>query len=262
MFDSKLNRIAALVGALVAVMAFAGLAWAASTTGASRHQSKHHAKHQSARSRHLLCLRYDSDDTPQCLRQGPRGYRGRRGYRGHRGARGPVGLTGVVGQVGPVGLQGNTGAQGIQGIQGIKGIQGPVGAFATGGVDAGLNLYEVAGSMIQTSENNGSPGVGTALPQSVALCRSSGPDREAYDGGAVITTTNSSGTVNPNDVVELEQSYPGLYAGPTEVDPLPLGSTPGAVSPQPANAYGATAVIDRLANGDHVTLQAYVICGP
>lgn len=255
MFHSKLNRIAGVVGALVALAAFAGLAWATTTTSAGS------AKH-SAHGQHLLCVRLDSDDTPQCLRQGPRGYRGRRGYRGHRGARGPVGFTGITGLTGPVGAQGDTGAQGaqgIQGIQGVQGIQGPPGAFATGGSDAGGNMIEVLGSKIgPITENNGNPGPGTVIqPASVARCPTSGPDQEAYDGGAIITVSNTS-----YDVVGLQSSYPGLYVGPTEVDPLPAGAPPGGVSQESANAYEAQAVVTQMANGDTVTFQSYVVCGP
>ena len=63
-------------------------------------------------------------------------------------------------------------------------------------------------------------------------------------------------------MVGLEASYPGRWAGSTEVDPLPISGTPGAVSPEPANAYEAKAVIEQVKTFDQVTLQAYVVCGP
>jgi hypothetical protein len=100
------------------------------------------------------------------------------------------------------------------------------------------------------------PSTGTELPPSVARCPISGPDQEAYDGGAIITTSSN------NDVVGLEDSYPGLYVDQATVDPLPLGSKPGAVSTLPANAYEARAVIGEMQSNDSVSVQAYVVCGP
>jgi hypothetical protein len=114
----------------------------------------------------------------------------------------------------------------------------------------------VLGSKIGPIPFPSGPATGTELTPSVARCPVSGPDRVAYDGGASVLTSN------PGDVVGLESSFPGLYAGPTEVDPLPLGSAPGAVSSQAANAYEVQAVITHMNSGDNVTVQSYVVCGP
>jgi hypothetical protein len=162
--------------------------------------------------------------------------------------------------VGAVGVQGATGAQGIQGIQGMT---GGVGVFAPGGFKPGGSIETVIGTQITASFPNG-PGTGTELPPSVARCPSSGVDREAYDGGAIIKTSNPNnpGATTNDDVVGLESSFPGLYVSQTEVDPLPIGAQPGAVYIQGANAYEAQAVISLMQSGDNVSVQAYVICGP
>jgi hypothetical protein len=246
-----LIRIVALVGACLAGTAFAGLSLART----SSHASAKHVKQ--AQHAGQLCVRYDTDDPQaQCLRRGPVGRRGPRGAQGPigvTGARGPVGLVGPVGAVGP---QGPIGAQGAQGSQGI---QGPNGAHVGGG-----NTQLVLGSKIGPIPfTANAPGIGTELTPSVARCPTAGANREAFDGGAIISTANPNQPGLPTgDVVGLEGSYPGLYAGPTEVDPLPLGGTPGAVSPEAANAYQAQAVITQMHSGDNVTVQAYVICGP
>jgi hypothetical protein len=80
---------------------------------------------------------------------------------------------------------------------------------------------------------------------------------EAYGGGATITKAGNSIT---GDVISIEDSFPGKYVGPQEVDPLV--TVAGAVSTQPANAYEAIAIINTLSNQDSVTLQAYAVCGP
>lgn len=252
---NRLIRIAAIVAsvsACVAMTAFAGISLAAAAGGGSRH-------HQLA-PRGPRCVRFDGDDTPQCLKWGPRGHRGRRGARGHRGPRGHVGRRGALGPIGVVGPQGATGPAGPQGAagqSGIAGIQGPSGTFATGGSDPGGNLIEVLGTKIgPITFTSNVPGTGLELTPSTARCPTSGPDREAYDGGAKITTTSTS------DVVGLESSFPGLYVGATEVDPLPLGSAPGVVSSESANAYEVQPVVTQMGSGDQVTYQAYVVCGP
>lgn len=252
MGSQRLIRVAACVGACLCGTAFAGLPWADATS---------HPVIVKKSTPHRLCVRYDIDDRPGCLGLGRRGQTGPRGLRGRIGARGATGATGAVGPVGAVGAVGPTGPQGAQGIQGIQGIQGPPGAFVSpGGSDAGGNTVIRLGSRIGPIP---SPATGTELTPSVARCPISGPDQEAYDGGAVITTANPASPGTPtNDVVGLESSFPGLYAGATEVDPLPLGAHPGDVSVEPANAYEAQAVVTSVANGDNVTVQAYVVCGP
>jgi hypothetical protein len=88
---------------------------------------------------------------------------------------------------------------------------------------------------------------------SVARC-SAGSDPEVYGGGGLIV---KGGTNSGGDIVMLEASYPGTYAGPgAEVNPITSGS------PTASNAYEAKAVVDTLNQNDDYTLQAYVICGP
>jgi hypothetical protein len=253
-----LIRIAALagvclVGAGFAGAAFAGLPWA----GARAHAA-------AARTRHAgdLCVTFDSDDQPACLGRGPRGQRGPHGPRGLIGRTGAIGPVGLIGSVGAVGPQGPVGPSGPRGIQGIQGIQGPPGAFTAGGSDPGGNTVVVLGSKLGPITITNGPDTGTELTPVVARCPTAGPDREAYDGGAIITTAHPNQPGPTNDVVGLENSFPGLYNGPTEVDPLPIGATPGAVSAQPANAYEAQAVITQIQSLDNVTVQAYVVCGP
>jgi hypothetical protein len=138
--------------------------------------------------------------------------------------------------------------------------------FKTDGIDPsgfapGGTIVTVVGTQIQASFPNG-PATGTELPPSVAKCPNSGVDREAYDGGAIITTTTSGGQTSTGDVVGLESSFPGLYVSQTEVDPLPIGAKPGGVYIEGANAYEAQAVISEVQSGDNVAVQAYVLCGP
>jgi hypothetical protein len=264
MTSQHLIRLATVAGACLATAGFAGLSVAAagrpeSRSAATAGQPAGHLRgttqHSTQARRGVICIRYDADDTPQCLGHGPRGLRGPRGRTGRRGARGAVGLTGVVGPAGTIGPTGLTGATGIQGFQGIM---GQTGAFAPGGRDPGGNLEEVLGSKIgPITFTNSVPGTGTELTPSVARCPIAGVDTEAYDGGAMITTSNPG-----VDVVGLESSFPGLYAGASEVDPLPLGATPGSVSTEAANAYEAQAVISSVRSNDQVTVQSYVVCGP
>jgi len=252
MRSNRLIRIATLAAASLIVAAVAGLSWAQ-----ARSTSKAPAGRQ--------CLRYDTDDTPQCLtRFGPRGGAGERGDTGRQGPRGAVGLLGLIGPLGPLGAQGPTGAQGIQGIQGIQGVQGGPGVFLSpGGFDPNGQIETVIGTQIQAAFPSG-PATGTELPPSVARCPNSGIDRQAFDGGAIITTSdpNNPGQPTNDDVVGLESSFPGLYVSQTEVDPLPIGAKAGARSIQAANAYEALAVVSSMHSGDNVTVQAYVLCGP
>jgi hypothetical protein len=259
MSSTRLFRIAASLGASLAVAALAGLSWADAGSRPGAAAASAHGR---------LCVRYDTDDTPQCLTAfGPRGHRGLRGATGRRGPQGVVGPVGATGPVGAVGARGATGAQGLQGIQGIQGIQGmqgPTGSpgvFAANGYDPGGSTVAVLGTQITASFPNG-PDTGTELPPSVARCPNSGVDREAYDGGAIIKTKNQLGQPSTGDVVGLESSFPGLYVSQTEVDPLPIGAQAGALSIQAANAYEAQAVVSEMQSGDNVTVQAYVICGP
>jgi hypothetical protein len=261
MSSHRLIRIAALVAACFAGTAFAGLSWA---------DTRAPAKPAKAPARGVYCFRYDTDDTPQCLGSGPRGPHGPRGATGRRGARGPtgpVGLRGAVGVVGARGPTGPTGPQGVQGIQGVQGVAGPPGVFAPGGFDplpAGSpgGTVVVLGTPIGPVQFPNGPATGTELTPSVARCPNSGVDREAYDGGAIITTKTSLGAASTGDAVGLESSFPGLYVSQTEVDPLPIGAQPGAASIQAANAYEAQAVVSDMQSGDNVTVQSYVVCGP
>lgn len=266
MTGSRLARVAGLAGLLLAATAFAGLPWADASpqTKQPRASAASASTSPFVKGDQLCGVRFDSDDTPGCLRLGPRGPRG---LRGPRGATGSQGLVGAMGAVGPVGQIGPHGPAGIQGIQGIQGVQGPPGAFTTGGSDPGGSTELVLGSKIgPITITNTSPATGTELTPSVARCPTSGIDQEAYNGGATVITDTVNGqgqqVAATDDVVGLEKSFPGLYNGPTEVDPLPLSETPGAVSSEAANAYEVQAVITQMQSGDNVTVQAYVVCGP
>jgi hypothetical protein len=246
----RLIRIALLTLACLVATGFA--AWASVGSFGGKGPYKKNGK---------LCVRYDSDDTPFCLSYGPHG---KRGPRGRLGARGPVGLIGPVGIKGIVGAVGQQGPQGILGVTGPTGPVGPNGAFVTPNGNNPNNTVVVLGNPVGPVPftKQTAPGTGTELPASVALCQNSGPDREAYDGGAIITTSNPSTPGPTGDIVGLESSYPGHYAGGNLVDPLPLGATPGGLSTESADAYTATAVATRMASGDNVTVQSYVVCGP
>jgi hypothetical protein len=267
MSSNRLIRIATPLSVCLAVAVFAGVSLAQAGSRDKSHATKARATASSGR----LCLRYDSDDTPQCLTKfGPRGKQGLRGPTGRRGPQGVVGPVGATGPVGAVGARGATGAQGIQGIQGIQGPTGSLGVFCespqipqcdANGYDPGGSTVSVLGTEITASFPSG-PDTGTELPPSVARCPNSGVDREAYDGGAIIITENQLNQVTKDDVVGLESSFPGLYVSQTEVDPLPIGAQAGAVSIQAANAYEAQAVISEMQSGDNVSVQAYVVCGP
>jgi len=254
----RLIRIAVMAAACLAGTAFVGLSWADS----------HVPSRPAATSRQgVLCgIRYDTDDKPQCLPSGPRGATGPRGETGRRGPQGhggPLGLRGLVGVVGPMGPTGPQGARGIQGVQGVQGITGPPGVFAPGGfVGPTGHTIVVLGTPIGPIQFPNGPATGTELTPSVARCPNSGADRQAFDGGATITTRTSGGQASTGDVVGLESSFPGLYVSQTEVDPLPIGAAPGAASIQAANAYEALAVISNMQSGDNVTVQSYVVCGP
>jgi hypothetical protein len=258
MSSHRLIRIAALAAACLVGTAFAGLSWA---------DSRAPAKPAKASRPGLQCgIRYDTDDTPQCLPSGPPGPDGRRGETGHRGYQGhvgPVGLRGLVGVVGPMGPTGLQGARGAQGDPGKMGDTGPVGVFfSPGGFAQGGHTIVVLGTPIGPVQFPNGPATGTELTPSVARCPNSGVDRQAFDGGATITTLTSGGQPSTGDVVGLESSFPGLYVSQTEVDPLPIGAKPGAASIQAANAYEALAVISDMQSGDNVTVQSYVVCGP
>lgn len=245
-----LIRIASIAGACLVGTAVAGLPWADANSSASGPSGV-----KAASGRNVSCVRYDADDTPYCFRlsSGPPGLRGRTGRRG------APGVNGTVGPMGAVGIQGPAGAQGARGAVGAVGARGATGLFGPTGSDANNHLIVVLGSKVGPLTINPGPATGTELnPPSVARCPTSGPDQEAYDGGANVTYSNPAA----GDVVGLEASYPGRYVGSTEVDPLPISGTPGAVSPEAANAYEAKAVIETVKTFDQVTLQSYVVCGP
>jgi hypothetical protein len=101
------------------------------------------------------------------------------------------------------------------------------------------------------------PQNGTELPPTTAPCPATGPDTEAYDGGAIIQTANPQkpGTAT-GDVVGLETSFPGIADGQALVDPIPNGSN------EAANAWEVQAVITLIHDNDTVTVTPYVVCGP
>jgi hypothetical protein len=257
-----LIRVAGIVGACLAAAAFAGLPWA----DASSHPGRA-AKARCSGKDHRS-VEFDGDDTPACvkLRVGKQGRRGRTGHRGHIGRTGRTGPVGIGGPVGPTGLTGPTGPTGAIGAIGAIGAvwaTGPSGAFvqASGstpaGSDPGGHTVVVLGTTVGPLPFPQGPGTGTELTPSVARCPTSGPDQEAFDGGVTITPSDTT-----NDVVGIESAFPGLYVNQTEVDPLPLGSSPGGVSLEPANAYEAVAVIGNVTSRSTVTIQTYVVCGP
>jgi hypothetical protein len=252
-------------------VAFTGLPWADASGGAPPGSAGATAGRGSGK----VCLRYDADDQAICVPRGP------------RGARGLVGRTGRLGQVGPVGIVGIQGPQGAQGAQGIQGVRGDTGDIGATGATGPTGLFGAAQTASEPTGQTGptgstgpggayplghtvvrlgtkvgpssflqGPATGTELQPSVARCDTSGANKEAFDGGAIITTSS------PNSVVTLESSFPGLYVSQFQVDPLPLGATPGGESSTPANAYEAQAVVTRMQSTDNVTVQSYVVCGP
>jgi hypothetical protein len=263
-----LIRIALSASACLAAVAFTGLPWA----DASSHSPGDTAL--AAASHHKVCpgknrveIRYDLDDTPACVtrlvgKQGFRGHTGHRGKTGKTGKTGPVGPQGAVGPTGPIGPTGAIGATGATGGTGPTGPTGASGAFVTGstgvsgGPDAGDNTVVVLGSKVQLTIQSG-PMTGLEMSPSVAKCPSSGPDQQAFDGGAYITVSDTT-----HDVVWVQKAFPGNYAGSSEVDPLPINGAPGSLSLQPANAYEVVAVIQTVTSGSQVTVQSYVECGP
>jgi hypothetical protein len=123
----------------------------------------------------------------------------------------------------------------------------------------------VAGTKVVQQAPVGGVPEGTELPATVARCTDPA-DPEAYGGGVQIL---KNGTESAGDVVTVDQHFLGTYnSGTGLVDALPAGTTPGTVSTQAANAYEAQAVVTELAggttptNGDSVTVQSYVVCGP
>jgi hypothetical protein len=262
-----LIRVAGIVGACSVAAALTGLPWADASSHAGRGAVTGAAAARCS-AKGDRKIQFDGDDTPACvkLRVGKRGRRGRTGARGHIGHIGKTGVAGGQGPVGPTGLigpTGPTGATGAVGAVGATGATGPSGAFvqASGstpaGSDPGGHTVVVLGTTVGPLTFPQGPGTGTELTPSVARCPTSGPDQRAFDGGATITPSDTA-----NDVVGIESAFPGLYVNQTEVDPLPLGSSPGGVSLEPANAYEVQAVIGTVTSRSTVTVQSYVVCGP
>jgi hypothetical protein len=132
-------------------------------------------------------------------------------------------------------------AQGNQGPQGLPGC-------ATGGSTSCTVVID--GNKIGPIVASGVSLTGSET-FSVAQCPPTDP--EADGGGGLIV---KQGAHNGGDVVILEASYPGTYAGSgAEVAPITTANTA-------ANAYEAKAVVSVLNNGDDYTLQAYAVCGP
>jgi hypothetical protein len=260
-----LIRIALAVGSCLAAVAFAGLPWADASSHPPVADASHH---KPCAGKNRVVIRYDTDDTPGCVtrlvgKQGFTGHTGHRGKTGNTGKTGPIGPQGEVGLTGPIGPTGAIGGTGATGGTGPTGPTGASGAFVTGstgvsgGPDAGDSTVVVLGSKVQLTIQSG-PMTGTEMSPSVAKCPSSGPDQQAFDGGAYITVSDTT-----HDVVWVQKAFPGNYAGSSEVDPLPvLNAAPGAVSLQPANAYEVVAVIETVTSGSQVTVQSYVECGP
>ncbi len=261
-----LIRIAVCVGACLAAVAFTGLPWAdASSHSPSALVAARH--HKPCAGTNRVEIRYDTDDTPGCVtrlvgKQGFQGHTGHTGKTGKTGKTGPVGPQGAVGPTGPIGPTGAIGATGATGDTGPTGPTGASGAFVTGatgvsgGSDPGGSTVVVLGSKVSVTFQSG-PQTGLEMNPSVARCPTSGPDQEAFDGGAYITPSDTT-----HDVVWIQSAYPGLYAGTSTVDPLPINGSPGQVSLEPANAYEVVAVIGTVTSGSQVNVQSYVVCGP
>ncbi|MHB1834885.1 MAG: hypothetical protein ACYCXW_07955 [Solirubrobacteraceae bacterium] len=155
-----------------------------------------------------------------------------------------------VAAAGATGPAGPTGAKGDPGPQGPQGIQGPTGPAGCSVKSNGSCTEVVDGNKIGPVVAEGVSLTGSEN-YSVAECPSDHP--EVYGGGGVIV---KNGQNSGGDVVILDASYPGTYAGPgAEVTPITSGSAA-------ANAYEAKAIVSYLAQGDNYTLQAYAICGP
>jgi hypothetical protein len=220
----------------------------------------------------LNCVKTDKIGHSVCgpLRAGPPGPRGATGPAGRAGAIGaigPVGATGATGAAGPTGATGATGATGPVGATGLQGSQGPIGPQGVQGFTGGQGPQGAAGCSVASNGTctvviwgnkigpvvaNG-PSLTGSETYSVAKCNA-GADPEVYGGGGLIV---KNGQNSGGDVVILEASYPGVYAGPgAEVTPIASGPA------TPAGAYEAKAVVSNLNGGDNYTLQAYAVCGP
>ncbi len=248
-------HVGAVVGACCAVVALVGLPWADASPAARVADAGGTGSEAAKLPRQ--CVSFDFGEGPICgiLRPGPRGLRGFTGPVGKVGPVGPVGATGPQGPTGAVGPQGIQGPQGVQGIQGVQGAPGPT--------------IVVAGTQVKEVGATGGTPEGTMITPTVAQCPAAGTpnpnggtyeDPEAYGGG--VQTQISGGDPSNGDVVTLANHFLGTYVSPTQVNPLPAGSTPGAVSAAPANAYEAQAVVTELAQGDTATVQSFVVCGP
>jgi len=264
-----LIRIATSVGVCLAAVAFAGLPWALASSHSDGDAVLAAAGHKACSGKNRVEIRYDTDDTPGCVTrnigaQGFQGHTGHRGNTGKTGKTGPIGPQGVVGLTGPIGPTGAIGATGATGDTGPTGPTGASGAIVTsspgvsGGSDPGGSTAVVLGTTVGPLPFPQGPATGTELTPSVARCPTSGPDQQAFDGGAIVSPSDTA-----NDVVGIEQAFPGLYVNQTEVDPLPLPSaTPGGVSQEPANAYEVVAVIGSVTSKSSITITSYVVCGP
>lgn len=236
MKSKYLIRVAGIGATCLAATAMAGLPWA---------DASPNARVADAAGTTLNCVHFDSDDPAVCgiMRRGPEGPRGPRGYRGFKGA---TGKTGPAGLQGPRGVGGRVGPQGNQGPQGLQGVQGAPG-----------HTVVVAGTPVTVTAPSGGEPQGTELTPSVATCTStnvSSTTPEAYGGGVQI---QKSGTESSGDIVAIQQQYLGTYVSSTSVT-LPTSSP----STAPPNAYEGQAVVTQLTQGDTVTVQAFVICGP
>ena len=239
MKTNYLIRAGMLAGACLAAVALSGLPFADARPAARTASELSEA--------HPHCFTFDFGEGPVCtvVFHGPRGPRGARGRTGATGKTGPIGQTGAQGAQGPVGATGPVGPQGAQGPQGVQGSPG--------------HTVVVAGTLTTVTAPPGGTPEGTQLTPSVARCTAPA-DPEAYGGGVQI---QKSGATSGGDVVTLGQHFLGTYdSGTGLVDALPAGTTPGTVSTVAANAYEGQAVVTQLSQGDTVTVQSFVVCGP
>jgi hypothetical protein len=238
-----LSRVTVLGAICLVGMAAGGLSWAVAAGPLA-----------SSAATGKTCVQTDVEGQGVCaiMRRGPKGVTGPRGVRGKHG---PIGVTGATGLEGP---QGQTGPQGGTGPTGPKGDTGPQGLQGVQGAPG--HTVVVAGTLVQETAPAGGDPQGKQLTPTVANCLGvSSSTPEAYGGGVVI---QKSGSQSTGDVVAIQQHFLGAFVSPTQVNPLPAGSTPGTVSTTAANAYEGQAVVTQLNAGDSVTAQAYVVCGP
>jgi hypothetical protein len=253
MSSSRLKRVAVGVALGVLGGTVLGISSASASPGATI---------TAVRSSHTLlsCVKVQKISESVCVatKPGPAGPRGPAGARGPQGPAGPAGpagptgatgaagATGVTGPAGPQGPAGPTGAAGATGQRGVQGPQGLAGCVAGGPTCTVVVHGNKIGPIVAS-------GISLTGSETFSVAQCPPTDPEVYGGGGLIV---KNGTQSGGDVVMLEASFPGTFAGPgAEVTPI-TGANASA------NAYEAKAVVSVLNSGDNYTLQAYAVCGP